>query len=167
MDDDTVTCLLQEGDTNFVIELPQTALPDRFTFLNENAAARGELRISVSNHRLPTNSPEWTEVEGIVPFAHKRLFGVSLLGIEAKFVRLSFHVEKQSRVATLGTCSEKMSTAFADRDLGAVQPGKRFQASGLEDALNSKFATLHARAGTILLTSNSTSVAPLPSAPIE
>jgi hypothetical protein len=167
MDDDTVTCLLQEGETNFVIELPQTTLLDRFTFLNENAAARGELRIAVSNHRLPTNSPEWTEVEGIIPFAHKRLFGVSLLGIEAKFVRLSFHVEKESRVATLGTYSERISNALADRDLGAVQPCKRFQASGLQDALNSKFATLHARASTILLTSNSPSVAPLPPAPVE
>lgn len=167
MDDDTVTCLLQEGETNFVIELPQTALLDRFTFLNENAAARGELRIAVSNHRLSTNSPEWTEVEGIVPFAHKRLFGVSLLGIEAKFVRLSFHVEKESRVAALGIDSEKMSNGFADRDLRAVQPCKRFQASGLQDALNSRFATLHARTGTILLTSNSPSVAPLPPAPVE
>lgn len=167
MDDDTVTCLLQEGETNFVIELPETALPDRFTFLNENAAARGELRIAVSNHRLPSNSPEWTEVEGIVPFAHKRLFGVSLLGIEAKFVRLSFHVEKESRVATLGIYREKMNNAFAERDLGVVQPCQRFQASGLEDALNSKFATLHARAGTILLTSNSPSVAPLSPTQVE
>jgi hypothetical protein len=165
MDDDTVTCLLQEGETNFVIELPQTAVPDRFTFLNENTAARGELRIAVSNHRLPSNSPEWTEVEGIVPFAHKRLFGVSLLGIEAKFVRLSFHVEKESRVARLATYSENMSNTFTDRAI--VQPGKRFQASGLEDALNSKFATLHARVGTILLTSNSPSVAPLTPAPVE
>src|SRR4029077_6222900 len=44
MDDDTVTCLLQEGETNFVIELPRTAVPDRFTFLNENATAHGELK---------------------------------------------------------------------------------------------------------------------------
>jgi len=166
MDDDTVTCLLQEGETNFVIELPQTTLLDRFTFLNENAAARGELRIAVSNHRLPTNSPEWTEVEGIVPFVHKRLFGVSLLGIEAKFVRLSFHVEKEGRIAALATYGEKPRNASADRDIEAVQAWKRFQVSGLEDALNSRFATLHAR-GSILLTANSPSVAPLPPAPVE
>src|SRR4029077_18972421 len=101
MDDDTVTCLLQEGETTFVMELPSTAVLDRFTFLNENAAARGELRIAVSNQRLPANSSNWREVEGIVPFAHKRLFGVSLLGIEARFVRLSFHVEKEGRIAAL------------------------------------------------------------------
>src|SRR4029077_9574689 len=96
MEDDPVTCLLQEGETNFVIQLPDVAVPDRFTFLNENGKAHGELRIAVSNRRLATNSGEWKEVEGVIPFTHKRLFGVSLLGIEAKYVRLSFRVEKQS-----------------------------------------------------------------------
>src|SRR5438094_10046279 len=101
IDDHTVTCLLQEGETNFVLELPRTAVPDRFSFLNENATAHGELKIAVSNQRLPANSPEWTEVEGVVPFTHKRLFRVSLMGVEAKFVRLSFHIEKQGRVAAV------------------------------------------------------------------
>src|SRR5436853_3628415 len=41
MEDDTVTCVLQEGETNFVIQLPDVAGPDRFTFLNENGKARG------------------------------------------------------------------------------------------------------------------------------
>src|SRR4051794_27908009 len=99
MDDDTVTCVLQEGETNFVIELPAVAVPDRFTFLNENGKAHGELRIAVSNQKLASNSADWKEVEGVIPFTHKRLFGVSLLGIEAKYVRLSFRVEKQSGVA--------------------------------------------------------------------
>src|SRR4051794_22177962 len=49
MEDDTVTCTLREGETNFVIELPEVAIPDRFTFLNENGRAHGELKISVSN----------------------------------------------------------------------------------------------------------------------
>jgi hypothetical protein len=160
MDDDTVTCLLQEGETNFVIELPQTTLLDRFTFLNENAAARGELRIAVSNRRLPASSPEWTEVEGIVPFAHKRLFGVSLLGIEAKFVRLSFHVEKKGRVAAVAVGAGKSRTGGDIKSAGAAW--KRFEVSGLQDALNSKFANLHSRASAILLTANSPSVAPLP-----
>jgi hypothetical protein len=162
MDDDTVTCLLPEGETNFVIELPQTALPERFTFLNENARARGELRIAVSNHRLAAKSPEWTEVEGIIPFAHKRLFGVSLLGIEAKFVRLSFHVEKAGRIAALAVYGSKLLSAATDRYDENAQPFKVFEASGLEDALDSKFARLHSSGSTLLLTSNSPSVAPLP-----
>lgn len=163
MDDDTITCLLQEGETNFVIELPRAALLDRFTFLNENTAARGELRIAVSNHRLPANSADWKEVEGIVPFAHKRLFGVSLLGIEARFVRLSFHVEKQGRIAAVARYGEKgrddaagtTDSPKADQSLTA------FQVSGLDGALDSKFAASHSRDGALLLTSNSPSVAPL------
>jgi hypothetical protein len=163
MDDDTITCLLQEGETNFVIELPQSALPDRFTFLNENAGARGELKIAVSNHRLAANSPEWTEVEGIVPFAHKRLFGVSLLGIEAKFVRLSFHVEKEGRIAAHLLYGDKPRNGSTDQHHeSAQQVLNGFQTSGLEDALNSKFAALYSRGGPVLVTSNSLSVAALP-----
>jgi hypothetical protein len=162
MDDDTITCLLQEGETNFVIELPQSALPDRFTFLNENAGARGELKIAVSNHRLAANSPEWTEVEGIVPFAHKRLFGVSLLGIEAKFVRLSFHVEKEGRIAAHALYDKPRNGSTDEQHESAQQVLNGFQTSGLEDALNSKFATLYSRGGPLLLTSNFLSVAPLP-----
>src|SRR5918997_898987 len=56
MDDDTLSCPLEEGKTTFVIKLPTTALLDRFTFINENAAAAGELKISVSNYQLPATS---------------------------------------------------------------------------------------------------------------
>src|SRR5215471_810146 len=93
IDRDTISCTLREGETTFIIELPKGSLPDRFTFLNENAAACGELRIAVSDSALPAASPKWTEVDGIVPFAHKRLFKLSMLGVETKFVRLSFKVE--------------------------------------------------------------------------
>ena len=162
MDDDTVTCLLQEGETNFVIELPRTAVPDRFTFLNENATAHGELKIAVSNQRLPANSPEWTEVEGVVPFTHKRLFGVSLMGVEAKFVRLSFHVEKQGGVAALAPYADAPLGGSSDQHHKTTQLPPRFQNCDLDDALNSKFAALHSRGSTLLLTASSLSVAPLP-----
>ena len=95
VDGNTVSCALKEGETTFIIELPATATSDRFTFLNENAAACGELRIAVSNSPLPADSPKWTPVDGIVPFAHKRLFKLSMLGVETKFVRLSFKVDGQ------------------------------------------------------------------------
>jgi hypothetical protein len=95
IDPNTVSCALKEGQTTFIIELPANATSDRFTFLNENAGACGELRIAVSNSSLPVDSPKWTEVDGIVPFAHKRLFKLSMLGVETKFVRLSFKVDGQ------------------------------------------------------------------------
>src|SRR5947207_13623003 len=95
VDSDTISCVLKEGETTFIIELPNNAPRDRFTFLNENAEACGELRIAVSDSPLPADSPKWTEVDGIVPFAHKRLFKLSMLGVETKFVRLSFKVDGQ------------------------------------------------------------------------
>ena len=159
MEDDTVTCLLQEGETNFVIELPQKALLDRFTFLNENGLARGELTIAVSNHRLRADSPDWVPVEGIVPFAHKRLFGVSLLGIEAKFVRLSFHVEKQGGIAARGAY-DKPAAVYQTQNPDPAPASHTFKISALDDALSSRFATHYARE-TVLLSANSTSVGPL------
>ena len=95
VDRDTISCSLKEGETTFIIALSKNANADRLTFLNENAAACGELRIAVSNSALPADSPKWTEVDGIVPFAHKRLFKLSMLGVETKFVRLSFKVDSQ------------------------------------------------------------------------
>jgi hypothetical protein len=89
---------LQEGETTFIIPFPKGALLDRFTFINENAAACGEFNIAVASSRLSPESPQWTEVDGIVPFAHKRLFNLSMVGIDAKYVKLSFRVEKNSRI---------------------------------------------------------------------
>jgi len=95
VDQNTISCALKKGETTFIIELPNNAPRDRFIFLNENADACGELRIAVSNSPLPVDSPKWTEVDGIVPFAHKRLFKLSILGVDTKFLRLSFRVEGQ------------------------------------------------------------------------
>ncbi|MEY2481314.1 MAG: hypothetical protein QOI04_2241 [Verrucomicrobiota bacterium] len=99
--DHTISCPLKEGDSTFVIALPKSTLLDRLTFINENGTAQGELHIAVSNYRLPAESPKWNAVDGSVHFAHKRLFNLSLLGVEAKYVRLSFHVDNAGRIAAL------------------------------------------------------------------
>jgi hypothetical protein len=157
MDDDTVSCVLQEGETNFVIELPDVAVPDRFTFLNENGKAHGELTIAVSNRRLAPKSADWKEVEGVIPFSHKRLFGVSLLGIEAKYVRLSFRVETQSGMAKAESVDrDQRLTANPTTDRGAAI----FSSSALNDALNSTLAP-ETRPAPVLLGSIVSSVAPL------
>jgi len=122
VDGSTVSCALKEGETTFIIELPKNATSDRFTFLNQNASACGELRIAVSNSPLPVNSPKWTQVDGIVPFAHKRLFKLSILGVETKFVRLSFRVDNQG-----------------ERSARVSQP---FRGSILDEHIDSGFATL-------------------------
>ena len=159
MDDGTVNCLLQEGETDFVVEMPRKRLIDRLTFLNENARARGELKIAVSNERLKADSADWVEVEGIVPFSHKRLFGVSLIGIEARFVRLSFRVEKPGMVTAFTPALEEPA---ADKTV-ALEPEKSFTLSALQDAIDSKFATLHGRES-VLVTAKDASVGPLSAA---
>lgn len=100
--DETLSCPLQQGRTTFVIKLPSTSLLDRFTFVNENAAAAGELRISVSNYQLPATSPKWLEVDGRITFSRKRLFNLSMVGVEARYVKLSFNVESGGRIGALG-----------------------------------------------------------------
>ena len=102
LDNDTVSCALPEGDTTFIISLVRSSPLDRFTLINENRAARGELRIAVSNEKLSADSDKWTPVDGAVSFKRKRLFNVSMLGVEAKYIRLTFHVEHENGVAALG-----------------------------------------------------------------
>jgi hypothetical protein len=140
VDSNTVSCALKEGETTFIIELPKNVATDRFIFLNENAAACGELRIAVSDSPLPANSPKWTQVDGIVPFAHKRLFNLSMLGVEEKFVRLSFRVDGQ------GEKSARISNPF--------------RASILAEAINSNFTKTRGQARELNLAA--ISVAPLP-----
>ncbi|HJX99049.1 MAG TPA: hypothetical protein VJ281_09235 [Chthoniobacterales bacterium] len=117
VDRDTISCALREGETTFIIQLPKNSPPDRFTFLNENAAACGELRIAVSDSPLPADSPKWTEVDGIVPFAHKRLFKLSMLGVETKFVRLSFKVEAEPQNSV--RISDPFRNSFLAAEIGS------------------------------------------------
>ena len=155
MEDDTVSCVLQEGETNFVVELPKARLLDRLTFLNENSMARGELKISVSNSRLKPDSSGWLEVEGVVPFSHKRLFGVSLIGIEAKFVRLSFRVEKAGRVAAFANPPQDKT---GGADMAAIS--NAFGSPALQQALDSPLAARQTREH-VILTAAADSVGPI------
>ena len=84
---------LPRGATSFVIRLPGPAKDRSLYFVNQNAAAQGQLLIAVSNQPLVADSPFWSAVEGAIRFRHKRLFAVSLVGVEAKYVRLTFQVE--------------------------------------------------------------------------
>ena len=70
--------------------------------MNENATAAGRLKISVSNEKLPIASAKWIDVDGNIAFRQKRLFNLSMVGVEARYVKLTFRVEKTERVAALG-----------------------------------------------------------------
>ena len=155
IDDQTISCSLREGETTFLIALPKGTPHDRFTFVNENAAACGEFRIAVSNSQLPADSAKWVEVDGIVPFSHKRLFNLSMLGVETRFVRLSFHVENSG---------QKVADKSA-RDAPGIS--NTFRASALSEAINSNFAKLHGQRQDVAISFSSLSVAPLPSQPTQ
>jgi hypothetical protein len=120
MDDHTLTCPLQEGETTFIISFPKTSPLDRFTFVNENAEVKGEMRIAVSNFRLPANSPKWLEVSGKTAFTHKRRFNLSMVGVEARYMKLSFHIEKGDRIASLGVFGGVLLEKGANRQDGIV-----------------------------------------------
>jgi hypothetical protein len=119
---DTISCNLQEGETTFIIPFPKTGVVDRFTFINKNTAACGEFNIAVSNSRLSPASGQWIDVDGVVPFAHKRLFNLSMVGIEAKYVKLAFHVEKHSRVTGADHQRNDKQSSGASIKLVAVAP---------------------------------------------
>jgi hypothetical protein len=87
------SCALPRGATSFIIRLTGRAQNRSFNFVNENAAAEEELLIAVSDQSLVADTPRWSTVKGTIRFRHKRLFTVSLVGIEANFLRLSFRVE--------------------------------------------------------------------------
>ena len=159
MDDDTLSCPLQEGETTFVIKLAATALLDRFTFVNENANAAGKLKISVSNYHLPVASDRWVEVDGTVNFSNKRLFNLSMMGVEARYVKLSFNVEKGGRIASLGLYGAETLESFAARHERTEQQfawiSNIIGAPGhsLEDKVNFNFANLYAKAHVVHVSS--------------
>ena len=159
MDDNTLSCPLQEGETTFIITFPRISLLDRFTFLNENAAAEGEMKIAVSNYRLPLNSSKWTDVNGSTALTHKRLFNLSLVGVEARYVKLSFKVQKPGRIAALGLYGKQSLETFAARQGNVLRIANTFATDRLEDILNFNFANLYARARVVFVSSGMTTSA--------
>src|SRR4051812_17321645 len=152
-DDDTLNYQLSEGDTTFVVSFPRISTLDRFTFVNENAAAEGEMGIAVSNYRLPANSRKWIEVNSGTSFAGKRLFDLSLAGTEARYVRLTFHVTKAGSIAGLGLYGAQSLQKFAARQHGTIRVTNTAATRRLEDMLNFNFANLYARARIVYISS--------------
>jgi hypothetical protein len=159
MDDDTLSCPLQEGETTFIITFPRTSLLDRFTFINENAAVQGEMRIAVSNYRLPADSPKWTDVSGKTQFTSKRLFNLSMVGVEARYVKLSFHVAKGGRIASLGLFGGVSLEKYANRQDGLTRVANTHATRRIEDMLNFNFANLYAKGRVVYVSSGAPAAA--------
>jgi hypothetical protein len=89
---------LHRGVTSFVIPL---SAPDQrrcFTLENEIIAANGTFSIATANERLAVNDANWNIVGGAVRFRQKKQFYLSLMGVEAKFVRLTFQIEDPGKI---------------------------------------------------------------------
>lgn len=153
LDDDTLNYALPEGDTTFILTLSRTSTLDRFMFVNENAAAVGEMTVAVSNYRLPAQSRKWNEIKGGTPFTGQRLIDLSLLGTEARYVRLSFHVTKGGSIAALGLYGEQSLQKFAARQRGVIRVTNSAATRRLEDMLNFNFANLYAHARVVFISS--------------
>ncbi|MEY2503926.1 MAG: hypothetical protein QOG27_206 [Verrucomicrobiota bacterium] len=153
MDDDTLSYPLPEGETSFILTFSQISLLDRFTFVNENATAEGDLQISVSNYRLPAQSARWTAVNGSTSFTGKRLFNLSLLGVEARYVKLSFHVGKGGQIAALGLYGGQSLQKYAARQRGVIRVSNTAATRRIEDMLNFNFANIYAQARVVFVSS--------------
>ena len=153
LDDDTLNYPLPEGDTTLLLSFPRISALDRFTFVNENAAASGEVTVAVSNYRLPAKSSKWNRVNEGLSFTGKRLIDLSMLGTEARFVKLSFHVTKPGTIAGLGLYGGQSLQKFAARQHGVVRVTNSAATRRLEDMLNFNFANLYARARIVFVSS--------------
>ncbi len=111
MHDAEIRYALPRGITSFIIHLAAPGQRRCFTLVNENMAAEGKLSIATSNVRLAANNPSWRVVDGAVPFRHKRLFALSLIGVEAKFVKLTFQVDNLEKT-TRRTERERPANRF-------------------------------------------------------
>lgn len=88
------------GETSLVVSLSQLAPERTLTVLNENLRAEGKLFLAVAEKALPANSSDWSQVEGAIAFRHKRLFKLSLVGIKAAYLRLTFDVTNAAATAS-------------------------------------------------------------------
>jgi len=163
LDDNTLSYPLHRGETIFVIALPRVATVERLTFMNENVAASGKLKVAVSNYRLSLNDSKWVPVEGSMSFTGKRVFSLPMVGVEAKYVKLSFRVQKEGRIAALGLYGQPTLQSFAERLNQAAQASSTVAHTALsrrpDDALTLNFANLYASARVVYVSSGAMSLA--------
>ncbi len=153
MEDQTVSRALEQGETTYILTLPRISLLNRFSFRNENADARGDVTISVSDYRLPARSSRWNEAAPAISFSGQRVFNLSLPGIEAKYVRLSFRVEKEGRIAALGLYGTETLERFGARQGEISDTTNDVRSVRLKHPINFNFANLYARAEVVYVSS--------------
>jgi hypothetical protein len=163
LDDNTLSCALALGDNVFVVTLPHISVLQRFAFINRNATAQGEFEVAVSNYRLGSTDPAWTKVQRPTSFDKERFINLAMLGVEARYVRLTFHVRKEGQLAALALYGISTLEGFARGH--TVQAHTDFSLAALtlvthlNDTLNFNYANQYAF-GRVIYVSSSGSGSP-------
>ncbi|MFL6513952.1 MAG: hypothetical protein ACJ8M1_02905 [Chthoniobacterales bacterium] len=164
LDDQTLDYQLTAGDTSFVISLPKISLVDRFTFINENSAAKGSVHVAVSNSRLSLKDDNWQTAGRDVRVSDQRFVNVPLTGLEAKYVRVTFHFEKPATIAAIGLYGRKTLQSFSEQRQhikeAAINIAYTTPINRSYEGLNYNFANLYAKARVIYVSSGSLLQAP-------
>lgn len=159
LDDDTLSYPLEAGETSFIISLPRVSVLDRFTFVNENAAAQGDVSLAVSNYRLTAQSPKWHEAGSNASFSGTRVIDSSLPGVEARYVKITFRTAKSGHIAALGLYGGQSLQKFGARQRRATRVTNTAVTRRLEDMLNFNFANVYASARVVFVSSGPKSLA--------
>ncbi len=148
LDDNTLSCALALGDNVFVVTLPHISVLQRFAFINRSGIAQGEFEVAVSNYRLGSTDPAWTSVQRPTAFDKERMINLPMLGVEARYVRLTFHVRREGLLAALALYGIPTLESFARGH--TVQAHTNFSfgdltlVTHLQDTLNFNFANQYA-----------------------
>jgi hypothetical protein len=164
LDDNTLSCPLPRGDSTFIITLSRISVLQRFAFINQNAAGQGNFELAVSNYRLGSNDPKWAPVQKATSFGGQRLINLPILGAEAKYVKVTFHVQREGRLAGLALYGSRTLDGFADRHVLRAHTSFSFGTMKLvrhtEDTLNFNFANQYAHARIVYVSSGGAPSAP-------
>lgn len=163
LDDNTLSCPLPLGENTFIISLPRIAVLQRFAFINQNASAQGDFDLAVSNYRLGSSDPKWVMVQPATRFGSKRLLNLPILGVEAKYVKLTFRVQREGRLAGVALYGSRTLESFAERNVLRARTSYSLGLMKLvthpEETLNFNFANQYARARVAYVSSGSSSAA--------
>jgi hypothetical protein len=145
-DDPTVGYALPTGATTLLVSFSKIENVDSISFLN--LAAKGSVKIAISSAKLPADSPQWRQVtqQELSSDVIKAKVGPT----EAKYIRLTFDVSEQGRIAALGIYSTPSLSAFTmprARNLSAEEKSQTFS------LISCNLADVHARSRVLYVTS--------------
>jgi hypothetical protein len=149
LDDNTLSCPLTAGDNVFIVTLSHVATLQRLGFINRNGSARGEFEVAVSNYRLGSTDGAWNVVRNRTAFGKESVISLPLTAVEARYVRLTFHVDREGQIAALalygiptleGFARDHVFRANTNFSIGSLK-----LVTPLEDTLHFNYANQYAQ----------------------